>query len=163
MANNNQFGHKPPVYKRNRRARGMTFIEIAATSFLAVLFTLLGVDVCLLLFGCYVNDATCRDAARAAAQASDSAKGLAFATAAVKARVTDGHFVSQPILTPGGFVYQDFGGQPPANDTPYVTATTKVTVTLPVPITFFSATFINSMDFTQTYTFPIVRTKYLLP
>jgi hypothetical protein len=146
-----------------RSNTGMTFIEIAATSFLAILFTLLGVDVCLLLFGAYVNDAACRDAARAAAQASDSAKGQAFAQAAVKARLTDGNYVGQPVLVPGGFVYQDFGGQPPINDTPYVTATTMTTVKLPAPITFFSATFINKMDFTQTYTFPIVKTKQLLP
>jgi hypothetical protein len=141
----------------------MSFIEIAATSFLAVLFTLLGVDVCLLLFGAYVNDAACRDAARAAAGASDSAKGQAFALAAVQARVTDGIFIGKPTLVQGGFIYQDFGGSPPANETPYVTATTKVTVKLPVPITFFSATFIDKMDFTQTYTFPIVKTKFLLP
>jgi hypothetical protein len=152
-----------PVFRKTRSPRAMSFMEIAATSFLAVLFVLLGVDICLLLFGCYINDAACRDAARAAAQASDSAKGNAYAVAAVKARVTDGNFISQPTLVQGGFVYQDFGGQPPVNDTPYVTATTKVTVTLPVPIAFFSATFINKMDFTQTYTFPLVRTKYLLP
>jgi len=141
----------------------MSLIEVAATSFLAILFTLLAVDVCLLLFGAYVNDATCRDAARAAAQASDSAKANAYALAAVSARTTDGVFVGHPTLVQGGFVYQDFGGSPPANECPYITASTKLTVTLPVPITFFSATFINHMDFTQTYTFPIVKTKYLLP
>jgi hypothetical protein len=58
-------------------------------------------------------------------------------------------------------VYQDFGGTPPnAQTSPYVQVTTTTTSTLPfLPLNFLTSQFTQdqSMTFSQTYTFPIVR------
>ena len=91
--------------------------------------------------------------------ATSSSKASEFALAAVKARATDDNMVTQPQLVGGSVVYRILAALPPANDTPYVTASTKLTVNLPVPLVFFSASLINHMDFTQTYTFPIIKTR----
>jgi hypothetical protein len=59
-------------------------------------------------------------------------------------------------------IYQDFGGSPPAQTSPYVTVATTTTIILPFnPIKFDGATFLASgnTSFTQSYTYPIVRFK----
>ncbi len=141
----------------------MSFAEVAATAFFVIVFCALGVDIALLIFGASVNDAACRNGARAAAQGSTSAKASALATAAVNATKTDGYFISQPTITL--FNYNDFGGNPPPNDTPYVQVRTQVSVRLPAPIFFFGASFNggNSMIFQQIYSYPIIKTKILMP
>jgi len=99
---------------------------------------------------------------RAAAQQPNAPQALQFAQASAKNHQTDGIFIS-PIKLVNGVNYQDFGGNPPLGEAPYVQATTQVTVTLPAPIYFFGATFTNQFNFSQTYTSPIVKTKYILP
>jgi len=136
---------------------------MAASAFLIVLLAVFCVDITMLIFACSVNDKACRDVVRVAAQQSTGAAALQFALASVKNHQTDGFFIS-PITLYGGTVnYQDFGGNPPVGQTPYVQATTQITVTLPAPLLFFGATFTNKFNFIQTYTSPIVRTKYILP
>jgi len=109
-------------------------------------------------------DLSCRDAARAAAQASDSASSLKLAQTAVKAHQTDGYFISQPTVSANSFVYQDFAGNPPANTSPYVSVTTTSNVRLPAPVMFWGVA--SGTDgttvFTRTYTFPIVKTQLYL-
>jgi len=119
------------------------------------------VNICLLIFGCSVNDKACRDVVRAAAKQPTYAQALQFAQAELKMHTTDGNFVS-PIQLVNGLTYQDFGGNPPPGQTPYVQATTSVVVTLPAPIYFFGSSFTNQFTFSQTYTSPIIRTKYVL-
>ncbi|MBU6454775.1 MAG: hypothetical protein KGS72_23610 [Cyanobacteria bacterium REEB67] len=155
--------HLKAKYRRPRRAAAFSLAEVAATSFLFVILGIFSANICLLIFGCSVNDKACRDVVRAAAQQSTAAKALQFAQASVNNHKTDGHFIS-PITLVGGTVnYNDYGGNPPAGQTPYVQATTRVTVNLPAPLFFFGAGFTNQMNFSQTYTSPIIRTKYLLP
>lgn len=146
-----------------RAARGSSFIEIAASVFLVVIVAALGVDVVLLIFGASVNDSACRDAARAAAQASDYGKSLSLAKASVNNHRTDGYMISQPVIT--NFDYHDYlPGTPPPNETPYVLVATRVTVRLPAPLFFFGAQFTNgTMQFIQSYAYPIIKTKILLP
>jgi|SRR5271156_1143351 hypothetical protein len=145
-----------------RARRGFSFAEMAASAFLIILLAVFCVDITMLIFACSVNDKACRDVVRVAAQQSTGSAALQFAQASVKNHQTDGFFIS-PIALVGGVNYQDFGGNPPVGQTPYVQATTQVKVTLPAPLLFFGATFTNKFNFTQTYTSPIVKTKYILP
>jgi hypothetical protein len=140
----------------------MSFAEVAVTSFLVVFLAVFTADICLLIFACSVNDKACRDVVRAAAQQPTAAKALMFAQASVANHKTDGYFIS-PISLVGGVNYQDFGGAPPAGQTPYVQVVTKVKVTLPAPLYFMASGFTNSVNFEQIYTSPIVKTKYVLP
>ncbi|MBK7748533.1 MAG: prepilin-type N-terminal cleavage/methylation domain-containing protein [Candidatus Obscuribacter sp.] len=150
-------------YQPKRSRSGFSLIEVMISGFLLVLLAVFAADLCLLIFGCSVNDKCCRDVVRAAAQQPNAIKALQFAQASVKNHKTDGTFIS-PITLVGNTVnYNDFGGAPPVGQAPFVQVTTRVTVTLPAPIYFFGGTFTNQMDFTQTYTSPIVKTKYLLP
>jgi len=146
-----------------RSARAFSLAEVAATSFLFVMLGVFAADICLLIFGCSVNDKACRDVVRAAAQQPTAAKALQFAVASVKNHKTDGLFISPITLVGGAVNYNDFAGNVPAGQTPYVQATTQVTVTLPCPIYFFGAGFNNQMSFSQTYTSPIIGTRYILP
>lgn len=147
-----------------RRNGGFSFLEVATSSFLVLVLVILSINVCLLVFGCQINDTAARDAARAASLAPDATKAWNLATASVKSHKTDGTFIGAITLMPGAaFQYQDFGGSPPAGQCPFVKVTTKTRVTLPTPIYFFGASFTNVFDFSQTYTSPIVKTKYLLP
>lgn len=148
---------------RRRPGAGFSFAEVAATAFFVICFAALGVDIAILTFSASINDSACRNAARAAAQGSDLTKATAMANAAVKAHKTDGYFISQPTITM--LNYQTFGGTPPAGETPFVQVKTEVTVKLPVPILFFGVTFNDNQDmvFQQTYAYPIIKTKILMP
>jgi hypothetical protein len=147
---------------RNRLSpRAFSFAEVAITSFLIICLAAFTADICLLIFACSVNDKACRDVVRAAAQQPNAAQALQFAQASVKNHKTDGIFIS-PIQLVNGVNYQDFGGNPPAGQTPYVQVITKVDVTLPTPVYFFGNSFTNKMSFSQIYTSPIIKTKFVL-
>lgn len=111
-----------------------------------------------------VNDLACRDAARAAAQASTSDVALKMAQAAVLAHTTDGYFITQPTVSSADFVFQDYAGNPPANTSPFVQVTTISTVKVPAPVMFWGAKFEENGLLTcrRTYTFPIVKTQLYL-
>lgn len=147
-----------------RKINGSAFIEIAISVGLVVILSALGADVSLVTYGMFLNDKACRDACRAAAQQTNSASALSAAQVQLKVHSTDGNFVSQPTLvstSSPNFVYNDYGGSPPTNTSPYVTVTTSVTITLPAPI-FFWQTFVMSdqFQFTRRYTYPIVKEKF---
>lgn len=145
-----------------RNSRAFSLAEVAASSFLVILLAIFTADICLLIFGCSVNDKACRDVVRAAAMQPNATKALQFATASANNHKTDGFFISAVTL-PSGIVYQDYAGSPPAGETPYVSATTQVTVHLLAPLYFFGASFTDQIVFTQTYTSPIIKTKYVAP
>jgi hypothetical protein len=144
-----------------RQRRGFSFAEVAASAFLMVILAIFTADICLLIFACSVNDKACRDVVRAAAQQPNAQQALLFAQAAVKAHQTDGFFISPINLVT--VTYQDFAGNPPVGMTPYVQVITQVNVTLPAPLYFFGASFTNHISFSQIYTSPIIKTKYILP
>ena len=162
----------------NRSPKGaMGFVEISAAALFMVVLALLGLDICLAIFGASINDRACRDAARAAAGGNDATKAWSLAYAALQAYKTDGFFITSPVAAAAGtsmpsgypgsgyqyFVYQDFGGSVPVGSTPYVTVTTQTNVRVPAPIFFFGANFVNGnyLNFAQQYTFPIVKTKLI--
>jgi len=147
--------------RAQRRSRsGSLILELTACTFLFTFFAIMAVHVGVMIFGAFVNDRACRDAARAAAQGKTLAQATQLASAVLVAHQQANSFLTSPALqTP--IVYQDFGGTPPnAQTSPYVQVTTTTTATLPfIPINFLTAVFNNDKTavFSQTYTFPIVR------
>lgn len=152
---------------RHSRSRGVAALELAIGSFLMIAISALAMNLSLLILATTINDAVCRDAARAAAQTNNQAAAILAATSQLNMHSTDGYFVSQPTLTSTSspyFVYNDFTGAPPANTSPYVTVTTQVTVKVPAPIFFFGASFFSKTNNTllvqRRYTFPIIKEKF---
>ena len=137
------------------------FIELFAFALFIIVLALLGLDICMAIFGASINDNACRDATRAATSADNKPKALNMAKTALKAHPTDGRFITQPSLV--SLEYQDWNGSPPTDTSPYVSVTTETTVSVPAPIFFFGATFIKDgkAQFFQKYTFPIVKAKFI--
>ncbi|MBK7840595.1 MAG: prepilin-type N-terminal cleavage/methylation domain-containing protein [Candidatus Obscuribacter sp.] len=71
-------------YQPKRSRSGFSLIEVMISGFLLVLLAVFAADLCLLIFGCSVNDKCCRDVVRAAAQQPNAIKALQFAQASVK-------------------------------------------------------------------------------
>jgi hypothetical protein len=136
-------------------------VELACGSFFFTLFAVLAVQMGISLFGAFYNDQACRDAARAAAQGQNITQATQQAQTVLKTHRVIGGYISSPSLQIP-IVYNDFGGNPPVATSPYVQLTTKTTMTMPFgPLAFFNAGTLQDgkMVFTQTYTFPIVRTQ----
>lgn len=153
--------HKRRLY---RHSAGHVSIELAMLSVLFTVFAIFSLDVAFIVLGSQMNDATCRDAARVAAQGSDYATSLALAKTAVAAHTPAASFIGQPTLNVSQFVYQDFSGRPPANTSPFVTAVTSTSVRIPAPVFFMGASFgaNGTFLFSKSYTFPIVKTTLYL-
>ena len=148
-------------YRKLRGQSAMSFAEVAASSFLVIIMAALALDISLLIFAFSVNDKACIDVVRVAAQQTTASQAMIFASASIKNHKTDGVFISPIALTL--LNYHDYGGTPPVGETPYVQVTTSVTVKMPVPLYFFGASWTNDMHYSQTYTSPIIKTKYVLP
>ena len=151
-------------YSKKRR-QGSAIIEVAISIGLMIVLAALGSDVTLITYAMFLNDKACRDATRAAAQQTSSASALQAAQTQLSVHATDGSFVSQPVLvsqTSPNFVYNDYGGNPPTNQSPYVTVTTSTNIKLPAPIFFLSMHFMpnGSVQFVRSYTYPIIREKF---
>ena len=149
-------------YRKGRR--GHTLVELSMLSVLFVVMAILSLDIGYVLMGSEVNDRACRDAARAAAQGDNYATALRLAQVAVIPHRGDGVFVSSPTVESGQFLYQDFGGDPPPNTSPFVSVTTSSNVRIPAPIFFLGSGFgeNGTMRFSKTYVFPIVKTQLFL-
>ncbi|HEY9677325.1 MAG TPA: hypothetical protein V6C76_04925 [Drouetiella sp.] len=149
-----------------RNRRGASSMELAVGAILMITFSVLAIDMILMNFAMCLNDSVCRDACRAAAQTNNATTALAAAQAQLRMHATDGNFVSQPQLTSTSspdFVYNDYSGNPPANQSSYVTVTTMVTVKVPAPVAFFGATFYSkngTLLIKRRYTFPIITEKF---
>ena len=148
-----------------RSKHGSAFIELAITLCLTIVLAALGSDITLMTYAMFLNDKACRDAARAAAQQTTSAGALKAAQVQLKVHASDGVFVTQPVLVSQvspNFVYNDYGGSPPANQSPYVTVTSSINIKLPAPVFFWGTNFMSSgsIVFVRSYTYPIVKEKF---
>lgn len=152
------------IKKTLPRTNGHSMIELAMLSVLFVVMAVFCLDIGFVIMGSQMNDAACRDAARAAAQGNDYATSLRLAQAALASHRPDGYFVTQPTLDTSGFEYEDFSGSPPPDTSPFVTVTTATNVRIPAPIFFMGASFApdGTMAFRKTMTFPIVKTTLYL-
>jgi hypothetical protein len=146
--------------RRTRTKGGALIVEFAGSAFLFTFFAVLSVHMGVIVYGAFLNDASCRDAARAAAQGKTSAQATQLAQTILISHRQVGSFLTSPALQLP-IVYQDFGGNPPNPQTsPYVQVTTTTQVNLPFPAINFLTNVFNGdqhLQFHQTYTFPIVR------
>ena len=155
-----------------RSTKGHSAIELATICIIFVVVTVLCLDIGVMILASGSNERACRDAARAAANATDSASALQAAQAACASHAQQGgYFASPPTVDTSNFLYQDFaatqGVPPQPNTSPFVSVTTQVTVTIPAPIVFmglvkFGGPGNNTMNFRKTYVFPIVRAPLFL-
>lgn len=152
------------IGNRRNKERGHTLVELSMLSVLFVIMAVLSLDVGYVLMGSEVNDRACRDAARAAAQGDNYDTALRLAQVAVIPHRADGVYVSSPTVDTAQFTYQDFGGDPPPNESPFVSVTTRANVRIPAPIFFLGSGFgqNGTMQFSKTYVFPIVKTQLFL-
>lgn len=144
---------------RRQSKRGSLMVELSCGSLLVMLFVLVGIHLGPAIFAAYANDHACRDACRNAAQARDSAEAGKLVQVILKDYQGQG-FISSPAVSK--IVYQDFGGNPPAQTSPYVQVTTSTTMTMPFGVlAFFNSGPLQDgrVAFTKSYTFPIVRVK----
>lgn len=147
-----------------RKDRAHTAIELGASAFVLAVLAIFCADIGVLLYGANVNDRACRDAARAAAQTSSQQAALAAAEASLSAYAVDGYYLKDLILDYDSFVYEDFGGSAPPDQSPFVVVSTSLTAKIPAPVLFFGASFgkDGEHNFSRTYTFPIVKTQLML-
>ncbi len=145
---------------QTRKTNGAAILELAIIAVLLVAIAMFCVDVLILALGSGLNERASRDAARMAAQSSSYGGALLLAQTAVKAYQGDGYFVTTPTVDAASFTYNDFGGNPPADTSPYVQVTTNTTVRIPAPVFLWGVNFGSNgtMTFSKTYTFPIVTT-----
>lgn len=133
--------------------------------FMLAIVVILGVDIGVIMLADSTNDRACRDAARAAAGASDSTTALKRAQTAVLAHAVNSIFLTNPSVDTQNFQYNDFQGNPPPDVSPYVEVATTITVNVPAPIVFGKASFDpgkGKMVLRKAYTFPIVKTQLYL-
>lgn len=150
-----------------RSTRGSGFLEIIASAFFLIAMVILGLNIWILVTAATINDAACRDAARAASQGEEEnmAKNLALATLATKQK-QGSFFIQAPSMTM--FTYRDFGAStgvpvaPPLNTSAAVTVRTEVRVRPLLPLILFGNAIIPDTDqikFEQIYTYPLIKTK----
>jgi hypothetical protein len=145
---------------QKRRESGSLSVELACGSLLTTVFVILGLHIGILIFGAYLNDRVCRDACRNAAQGQTLAEATKLANVVIKGYASNG-FLGAPKLA-GPIVYQDFGGAPPAQTSPYVQVKTTTEANMPFgAFAYFNAGVLQDgkIQFTKSYTFPIVRAK----
>jgi len=135
-----------------------TTLELAILSAFLIIVGVLAADIGIVLTGDY-NDATaCRDAATLAAHSANASAALDLAQATVMLR----HKPSSPIiLDVSHFVYEDYGGQPPANAIPFVSVSTSSQVHVPAPI-FFNTKIVGTdgnITFTHRCKMPLSRSR----
>lgn len=148
------------VVNRSPRA-STTIVELGTIAVLIVVVALFCLNVSVLVVATGSNDRACRDAARAAAQGDSYSNAVQLASAAIQSYRADGYFVQTPQLDLSSFTYQDFGGNPPANISPFVDVTTTCSVRIPAPILIYGIRSLNEgrITFRKSYRFPIIRTR----
>ncbi len=143
---------------RSRKKSGSALIEIACSAFLFTIFSILSVQMGAIIYGAYLNDIACRDAARAAAQGKTSAESLSLAKAVLKSYEVKNTLLTGPTIGTD-FKYEDYSGAPPAQTSPYVLVTTSTVAGLPFMPFLQQGTPAGPLTFKQTYCFPIVRIR----
>jgi hypothetical protein len=150
-----------------RTSKGHSIIELGCVSLLLAIVMLISADIGIMMLADSTCERAARDAARAAAGASDPATGLLMAQAAVATHGVSSGLLSKPAVVTSDYVYQDFAGSPPPDTSPYVEVSTQITVKLPAPIFFAQAKLDmastgGSIVLKKRYQFPIIKTKLYL-
>jgi Tfp pilus assembly protein PilV len=132
--------------KRNKQGFGL--IEAVTTAVFVIVAVILSLDSWFMITAARVTDAACRDAARAAAQASDSLTATRAANAAIQPYA---QYANSMMTAPEVTVTYNDGATPPS-----VTVVTRMSVTPLIPLSCMGST-LNGMNFSQQYTFPLIK------
>lgn len=143
-----------------RTRNGGAILEFSIVCVLLIVMTLFCLNMLVLAIGSSLTERATRDAARMAAQANNYQDALILAKTAVNCYKGDGYFVDTPTINVSSFVYNDFGGAPPANTSPYVQVTATSQIRFPAPIFVYGMNLGKNtqLKFSKTYTFPIIVT-----
>jgi Flp pilus assembly protein TadG len=142
--------------KRSERGAGLAELAVAGMILIGMALFALDIGVAMMTFN--LNDRACRDAARAAAQGSDSNEATNLAKQIIKSYPHVGLLATNTQVL--GVKYVDFNGNPPANESPYVAVTTRTDCHTIAPVSIFGAEMIKArFPVTKTYVFPIVKLK----
>jgi hypothetical protein len=157
------------VCKQYRDQNGSSFIEVGIASVAMAVIVFLALDCYIWMQAFMLNDLACRDACRAAAQASSPTNTVAaYKTAAQNAAIRELqlHSVSRPYIgnptfVGGGFLWQDYGASngnpmPAIPQTPFVRVQSSMNVNLPVPIFMGNSMSGGALVFQRSYSMPIV-------
>ncbi len=147
-----------------RSTRGSSFIEVAFAAMLMSLMMLFVLDIGILMIAYSVNDRACRDACRAAAQASGTNEAAQRANA--KARVDSvlaqyntggaGVILTSPERDTDVDDEGVFWSNPPSGQNAFVRVTTRSTIRVPAPALFGGVKLSpNGVIVKKQYTFPI--------
>lgn len=148
--------------RKSRTQTGSAFIELAAIGFILPVVAIMVVNVGVLMFAAGVNDAACRNAARAAAQQTNPEDAKVAAASAAKQFATGGGIFGNPLVlqTKDMFEFETFpdkDGVPQVEKGPYVRVSTRLNTQLPAPIIFNGTGFTGLITFKQSYVFPIAN------
>lgn len=142
--------------KGKRGSKGSAALELAAGASVVIAVVALSLNTCFAMMSYGINDRACRDAARAAAQGGNQQEALQLANAVIKSYNNNNGILS-PIVV-NQISYNDFGGNPPAEQSPFVTVTTSSTAKIPAPIELFGqVVFGSTLPVKKQYSFPIVK------
>lgn len=142
------------------RRKGSAFAELAVVGLIMTLILAFVLDIAIALMAFSTVDRACRDAARAAAQGTDSAEARQLALAITNDHLSRSPLLTAPIVT--NVVYQDFGGNPSPSECPFVEVTTTATVVVPAPLFLLGSNSGGSnqpLTLGKKYRFPIVKLK----
>lgn len=148
-----------------RQTSGSSIIELGGMGFIISVMAVICVNVGILVFAAWTNDAACRDATRAAAQQSNSENAQAAAVLAAKQFGADTAIIGHPVvlLDAASFKYETFPddeGSPQHDKGPRVTVTTRLNTKMPCPFIYNGTKFTDVMAFKQTYTYPLLNPDY---
>jgi hypothetical protein len=142
-----------------RNRNGSLIVDFAAGLFVFPIVTLLSINVGLVGLGAWVNDAACKDAARAAGQKSDPTIAKVAAQKVVDGYAANGVLGKIRLDDEGtNFAYvvlRDINGEDGLNRA-FVRVTTKVTIRMPAPVIFAENKLSDSITLRQQYTFPVI-------
>ncbi len=141
---------------KHRKTTGFGLAEAFASAIFIVVAVIVSLDCWFMIMAARINDAACRDAARAAAQAGDSqtdATNAATAAAQAYAKMGSAFMVDPPTITIIAYnnTNQANGTTPPLS----VTVQANCTVKALLPISWVND-YSNNYTFTDTKTYPIV-------
>lgn len=151
QANNSQSRH------HGRSQKGSCMIDLGFACLALIVLAVFGMNMCFALVSFSMTDRACRDAARAAAQASNRTQAQQLAQAVLRSYKSQSSLmVTQPLLQSLDFT--DFGGNPPSGQSPFVRVTTFSSVRMPAPVRVFGQNvFSATIPLRKTYVFPIVK------
>ena len=155
-----------------RNATGMSSVELVCALVVLVPVALFAVNIGFLALATFINDAACREAARAAAQQRNADAAYGAAVAAVQSFKIAGGLAGSPQVVQLQFEYFPNPDQPdvplkmrdlkqtPTDNlamAPFVAVTTRLDVGVPAPMIVGLNRVSNHLDLISSYSFPVLN------